>query len=207
MTNAQSSSEYLIWRGKARLIVGEKQYEVNCRVVLPPPRHDIQINTDNPFGFGAMGLQGKEELSIQIRGVAEPIDVFLIHCSVGTQGKDDLAFHLKRSPIWLVKSEELRTGRTALVNFAHYWMGAPANTRFELRARGWVSQVIPASDKTMAFAETMRDDRYQLTHQVEFAREDGSLFSRADADTFLEELSLFLSFCRGQWVATSFTVP
>ena len=82
-------------------------------------------------------------------------------------------------------------------------MGSPKQLGFTLKACGWRAQFTPVSDKRAASAKPMHD-RYRLSHQVEFTREDGSLFTAAEAEDFLAKLSLFLSFCHGQWVATSF---
>jgi hypothetical protein len=50
------------------------------------------------------------------------------------------------------------------------------------------------------------DEEFRATHQVEFSREDGSEFTDQEAQDFLWKLSLFFSFCRGQWVGHSRTV-
>jgi hypothetical protein len=51
----------------------------------------------------------------------------------------------------------------------------------------------------------MSSDEYRVTHQVDFAREDAASFTPPEAQDFLENLHYFLSFCRGLWVATSFS--
>jgi hypothetical protein len=206
MANEENSLTYVFWQGPAHLIAGQVQHDVNCRVFLEGSPKDLRIETESPLGFNSLGFINGEALSIEIAGVSRPIELIPVHPAFGSQGANLLTFGLRRSPIWFMKSERLSSARTAILNFAHYWMGTPAPSRFELKACGWTAHFIPISDKTLVIAKMLHCDKYRVTHQVEFARDDGSLFTGIDAQDFLGKLSLFLSFCRGQWVATSFTV-
>jgi hypothetical protein len=207
MADEQTSSEYVFWRGPARLIAGQIQREVNCRVFLSASSSQkLRISVENQFGFAVLNSFKEEAVRIEMPDFAEPIELLPISTSINSRGDNTVEFGLKRSPIWLMKPDKLRLGRTLIINFAEYRVSGPGYPRFELRARGWMVQFIPISDRTLAVAEMLNDDKYRITHQAEFAREDGSLFTAAEARDFLEKLSLFLSFCRGQWVGTSFTV-
>jgi hypothetical protein len=189
------------------LIAGKMQHQVNCRVFLTAsPGKGLRIDVSSPFEFDFIGLLNGEDSSIEIPGVTKPVQLILANAPIGSQAGSVLTFGLKHSPIWFTKSEKLRLGRTAIINFAQYWVGGPGYQRFELKACGWTALFIPVSERTLAVAETMHDENHRITHQVEFERDDKSLFTAAEAQKFLGELSLFLSFCRGQFVATSFTV-
>ncbi len=202
-----TSTDYMFWRGMARLNAGKFSHEVNSRVFLDgSPKKDLRIETANDLGFAALNLINEDQISIDIPGVAEPIALLMSGAKINSEGENVLTFGAKRSPIWTVKSQEMRSGRTMLINFAHYGLRAPQHLGFELNGTGWRARVIPISDDTLAVPVTMHSDEYRVTHQVEFAREDCGAFTPQEAQDFLEDLHYFLSFCRGRWVATSFSV-
>lgn len=203
--NNQSPSDHLFWDGHARLIAGKARHQINCRISLRSP-DDLRICTDNPFGLRSLGLSNKNTLKIDLPGLTEPAEVIILESSCNERGEGSLSLHLRRSPVWFAKAEELRFGRTAIVNLSQYWMGSPKKLSFDLKSDGWVAHFIPISEETLVIPGVMQDNKYRATYQVEFAREDGSVFTVAEAQQFLWHLSTFLSFCQGQWVATSFTV-
>jgi hypothetical protein len=179
---------------------------VNCRIFLgASPDKDLRIEVANELGFEALGLINEDQISIEIPGVIEPIGLLMSGAKVNSEGENVLTFGVKRSPIWTAQSQELVFGRTMLVNFAHYGLHK-APLRFELSGGGWVARFYPISDETLAVHESMQSDEYRITHQVEFVRENRAPFTPSEAQRFLEDLHYFLSFCRGRWVATSFTV-
>ncbi len=201
--NEQSKSDYLFWQGQARLIAGKAEHIINCRIFLRS-LSDLRICSDNPFGFRLLGLDNNG-LKIDLPGLTEPADVFIQEWFDNNRGEATLSFQLRRSPIWSAKSEQLHLGRTAIVNFSQYWMGSPKRNSFELKSCGWAACFIPISEETLVMPTSMQSDNYRVTYQVEFSREDNSVFTVAAAQEFLEHLSIFLSFCQGQWVATSLT--
>jgi len=197
----------VFWQGLGRLHVDESAHEVKCRVTVSGSADgDLEIEVDHQLGTVAFALIDHDHTWIEIPGVIEHIDVLVRHSSGNSEGRTTLTFGLRRSPVWVVKAQELRAGRTALINFGQYRLSTPTLRRFELKACGWRLDVIPVSEGTLGFSKAMRSEDYQVTHQVEFAREDGSVFTTQEAQSFLEDLSLYLSFCRGRWVGTSFTV-
>lgn len=202
-----ASSDYTFWRGTTRLNAGKFSHEVNSRVFLDEsPNKDLRIEIANELGFAALNLINEDQISIDIPGVAEPVGLLMSGVMVNSEGEDVLTFGAQRSPIWIVKSQELRSGRTMLVNFAQYRLLTPQSMGFELNGAGWGTRIIPISDETLAIPAAMHSDEYRVTHQVEFAREDGSSFTPLEAQDFLGDLHYFLSFCRGRWVATSFSI-
>lgn len=207
MVELTDSSERLLWQGSARLIFLGAVREVNCQVLLRSGR-ELRLKMDD-LGSQLSGRELTETLNgeiakLQISGVAEPVELFRVDTQINDQGEVSIVFRPSRSPIWLIRSEALRRGRAEIVNFAQYWIGSPAKSGFELNACGWKAFFIPVSDDTLAIAKWMHNEEYRISHQVEFEREDGSAFTAADAQDFLSKLSLFLSFCHGQWVSTSF---
>ncbi len=123
-----------------------------------------------------------------------------------SEGHSSLTLRPLRTPCWFSKSRSLWSGRFAIINFAPYWMGSPRNLNFELKAVGWKAQFIAITDKSLEIQQFKNDSNFRATHQVEFSREDGSPFTDLEAQDFLWKLSLFLSFCRGRWVACSLMV-
>jgi len=202
-----ASSDYMFWRGMTRLNAGKLLHEVNSRVFLDAsPDKDLRIEIANELGFAALNLINEDQISIDIPDVAEPIGLLMSGAKINSEGENVLIFGTKRSPIWTVKSQELRSGRVMLINFAHYRLRAPQRMGFEFNGAGWRTRVIPISDETLAVPSAMHSDKYRVTHQLEVAREDGASFTPLEAQDFLENLHYFLSFCRGRWVATSFSI-
>jgi hypothetical protein len=208
MANEQTAlSDYVFWRGATQLNAGILSHEVNSRIFLDAsPSKDLRIEIANELGFAALNLINVDQISIDIPGVSEPIGLLMSDAKINSDGENVLTFGVKRSPIWTTKSQKLRSGRTMLINFAHYRLRASQLPGFDLNGAGWRVRVIPISDETLAAPTAMHSDEYRVTHQLEFAREDGASFTPLEAQDFLENLHYFLSFCRGRWVATSFSV-
>lgn len=136
-------------------------------------------------------------LKIDIPGVSDPLDVCFRSNTLSSDGHSSLILQAQRTPCWFSRSKPIRIGRFGVINFAHYWMGHPKNLNFELSAIGWKAQFCAVIDDLL---DINRGDEYKITHWVEFSREDGSNFSDEEAQDFLWKLSIFLSFCRGQWI-------
>jgi len=202
-----ASSDHTFWRGTTRLNAGKFSRRVNCRVFLDASQEkNLQVEIANEFGFGALNLVDDDQLSIDIPDVSEPIGLLMSGAKINSKGEDFLTFSPKQLPILKVRSQELLSGRTLLVNFAQYGFVTTRTSRFELIGAGWRTKFIPMSDETLAIPAGMQSDEYRVTHQVEFAREDGAAFTPSEVQDFLDDLHYFLSFCRGRWVATSFTI-
>jgi hypothetical protein len=200
-------NDYVFWRGQIRLNAGQLSHDVDCRIFLDAtPDKDLRIEVANELGFAALGLINEEHLSLKIPGVSDPIGLLMSNAKINSDGENVLTFGVKRFPIWRAQSQELSTGRTMLVNFAHYGLRNPEHLGFELNGAGWKACFYPISDKTLAVPDSMQSQEYRVTHQVEFGRQNGALFTPVEAEHFLEDLHYFLSFCRGRWVATAFTV-
>jgi hypothetical protein len=205
MTDEQIDSEHFLWQGTGRVMAGQVHRDMNCRISVDSSG-DLQIRAeDQTASTPVLDFLNEKDLRLTIPELAEPARIFCRQASINSAGRAIYTFTPKRSPIWITKSETLRFGRTAIVNFAPYYMGAQ-HGRFELKGCGWNALFIPMSEQTLAIGKSMQNENYVITHQVEFSRCDGSLFAPIDLHVFLEKLSLFLSFCRGQWVATSSTV-
>jgi hypothetical protein len=199
--------DYVFWRGNVRLNAGQLSHDVNCRIFLDAtPDKDLRIEIANELGFAALGLINEENLSVEIPGVSDPIGLLMSNAKINSDGENVLTFGVRRSPIRRAQSQELSTGRAMLVNFAHYGLGNPQHLGFQLNGAGWKARFHPISDETLAVPDSMQSEEYRVTHQVEFGRQDGALFTPVEAEHFLEDLHYFLSFCRGRWVAAAFTV-
>ncbi len=85
-------------------------------------------------------------------------------------------------------------------------MGHPRSLNFTLKALGWKADFIAVNDRSLEIPQFHGDYEFRATHQAEFSREDRSPFTELQAQDFLWKLSLFLSFCRGHWVAHSLMV-
>jgi hypothetical protein len=196
------SGEHEFWRGIARITSGGFSNTLSCRVFLDSsPEKELRIEAPNELGLAALRYISADQTSIEIPGVAEPLGIFLSNMRTSPEGQDLLTFAVARSPIWVTKSQALISAKTMLVNFAQY--RCFKNLDFEVLGAGWRVSFQPVSD---AAQEPMQSDKYRITHQVEFARETGASFSPSEAQHFLDNLHYFLSFCRGEWVATAFTV-
>lgn len=205
MSDEKRSSGYLHWSGPAYLIAGNTKHQLNCQV-LQTSYDELEIIADTPSIFPLWNDRRDDNLRFEIPGSSTSFDVFPVGSSLNMNGEGNLNLHLKRSPVWHQKSDNIYSGRSLIVNFAQYWIGGPNNCNFELRAEGWQLSFIPISERQLLLARSIQTDKYRVTHQVEFAREDHSAFTFADAARLLGSLCFFLSFCRGQWVTTALSV-
>ncbi|HWA95832.1 MAG TPA: hypothetical protein VG844_14620 [Terracidiphilus sp.] len=147
------------------------------------------------------------DLQLDIPGIHEPLNVFVVQNMWNSEGHSSLRLQPLQSPCWFSTCHTLHSGRFVVINFAHYWMGQPRNLSFTLRSLGWEAHFIPVTGDTIELPPLFNsDEEFRATHQVEFSREDGSSFTGKQAQAFLEKLSLFLSFCRGRWVTFALTV-
>lgn len=202
-----ASGDYTFWYGMTKLDAGSLSLEVHARIFMDSsPNKDLRIEIANELGFASLGLINEGHIVLHIPGVANPVGLLMSGAKINSEGENVLTFGAKRSPIWKHESEMLYSGRTMLVNFAPYMFRSRHHLEFDLDGAGWHAHVIPVRDETLAVPATMYSDQYRVTHQVEFAREDGAPFTPLEAQNFLEGLHYFLSFCRGRWVATSFSL-
>jgi hypothetical protein len=147
-----------------------------------------------------------DDPQLEIPGVHDPLNVIVSQNSWNSEGHSSLTLRPLRLPCWFSKSRALRSGRFVIVNFAHYWMESPTKLDFTLRAGGWTAQFIAVTDKSLEILQMKSSAEFRITHQVEFSRQDGSLFTEQEAQEFFSDLMLFLSFCRGQWVGIALAV-
>lgn len=166
---------------------------------------DLIIESEDVSGNLPLSIQAKDA-QLDVPGVREPLDVTVIPKAWSSEGHSSFTLMPLRTPCWFSRSRALRSGRLAVINFAPYWIGSPQNLNFELKALGWRAQFIAVTDKYLEIPQFKSDDNFRVTHQVEFSRQDGSPFTELEAQNLIWKLSLFLSFCRGHWVACSLTV-
>jgi hypothetical protein len=204
MSDEQIDSEFFLWQGAGRVVAGQGHRDLYCRISVDPGG-DLQIRAEDRTASAPFDFLNEKDLRFAIPGIIEGAPILCLQASFSSAEGHTYTFTPKRSPIWITKSKKLCSGRTAIVNFATYRVGGQ-RARFELKGCGWNALFIPVSEQTLTIPKNMQNKSYLITHQVEFSRSDDSPFTPTDLYAFLENLSLFLSFCRGQWVATSFTV-
>ena len=206
MTHKNSDSRYLLWAGTGNFRYGNAETALCCRVYQGSGgKEDLVIESEDISGKLPPFIVAND-VQLQIPGVREPLDVMVVPRSWSSEGHSSLTLLPLQTPCWFSKSRPLRYGRFVIVNFAFYWMGSPANLNFVLNACGWTAQFIAVTEKSLEIPRLKNDDEFRVTHHVEFSRDDGSLFTEQEAHDFLWKLSLFLSFCRGQWVGYSLMV-
>lgn len=66
--------------------------------------------------------------------------------------------------------------------------------------------MIPVDENLLSYPQLLQSDEHKITHQLEFERSDHAEFSDQQMLDFLENLSLFFSFCHGGWVAIALAV-
>ena len=168
-------------------------------------RGDLIINSEDLSG-SLPPFTGAQDLQLDIPGVGEPLDVMVIQSTWNPEGHSSLTLRPLQTPCWFSRSSALYSGRAVVINFAPYWMGNPQSLNFTLEALGWKAHFVAVTDMSLEIPQFNSDDEFKATHQVEFSREDGSGFTGLQAQDFMWKLSLFLSFCRGHWVAHSLMV-
>jgi hypothetical protein len=198
---------FLLWSGPATLRYEGTAATLNCNVYQRSLfKEELVIEGEDILG-GLRPFFAKGDLELDIPGVREPLSVTIVQNTWDSDEHGFLRLRPLRSPCWFSTSRTLRSGRFVIINFAHYWMGNPRKLDFTLNALGWKAHFIPIIGDTLELPPRLNSDaEFRATHQVEFSREDGSSFTEKQAQSFLEKLSLFLSFCRGRWVAIALTV-
>lgn len=200
MSSTNSYSRWLLWSGTGTLRYGNSSAAIICRVYQQTGgKGDLAIEGED-HSISIHGYILAENVQLVIPGIGEPLDVCVSGSVWNSESNSSLTIKPLQTPCWFSRSRALRSGRFIVVNFAHYWIGSPANLGFALKAGGWMAQFIPVTEKSLEVPKIKADDELRATHQVEFSRENGSLFTEEQAQDFLWKLSLFLSFCRGQWV-------
>jgi hypothetical protein len=173
---------------------------MNCRVYQQfGGKGELVIEGENLSGPMNRFIH-TDDAQLEIPGISEPIQVSVSGSLWNLDGYICLTLKPLQTPCWFSKSRVLLSGRFVVINFAHYWVGSPANLSFVLKAEGWIAQFIAVTEKSLEVPKMNAEDEFRPTHQVEFSRDDSSLFTEREAQGFLWKLSLFLSFCRGQWV-------
>lgn len=201
-----SEPKHLLWSGVGTLRSENVNATLDCRVYQEScGKQDLEIECVESSGRWPRFIL-EDGLQLEIPGVREPLDVLVSQNSWNSGGHSSLTLQPLRSPCWFSKSRALRSGRLVIVNFAHYWMGSPADLNFTLKAGGWAAQFIAVTESSLDIPRMKVGGEFRVTHQVEFSREDGSSFTDQEAQDFLSKLALFLSFCRGQWVGLSLVV-
>jgi hypothetical protein len=193
------------WHGQAVLRHHDGEETLHARVFLDID-FDLKIETSNCLGIRAIFIGHAGNITCEIPGVAQPIDLFLGHTSKSDTGDETLVFVPKRSPIWKRSVGEVVKGRAALINFSGFNSKLNNSIRIVLDACGWLVSIVPVGGNLLAYPELLQSDEHKITHQLEFERSDHARFSDDDMHHFLEKISLFFSFCHGGWVAIGFAV-
>jgi hypothetical protein len=207
MTGEDDDLKFLLWSGPATLRYEGTATTLNCKVYQRSLAKEELVIESEDISMELRLLFTAGDLQLDIPGVHEPINVIVVSNTGDSEGHRSLGLRPLRTPCWFSTSHALRSGRFVLINFAHYWMGRPQNIDFTLKALGWKAHFIPITGDTLELPPRFNsDEEFRATHQVEFSREDGSSFTGKQAQVFLEKMSLFLSFCRGRWVAIALAV-
>lgn len=209
MTSIREETDWksLLWSGLATLRCGGTSATLNCNVYQRSlAKEELVIEGEDTSGVLPPIFDGAD-LQLDIPGVHDPLNVIVVSNARHSEGHGFLRLRPLRTPCWFSTSRALHSGRFVVINFAHYWIGHPGNLDFTLKALGWEAHFISIPGVALELPPRFNsDEELRATHQVEFSREDGSSFTGQQAQEFLEKLSLFLSFCRGRWVAIALTV-
>jgi hypothetical protein len=206
-TREDDDWKFLLWSGPATLRYEGTSETLNCNVYQRSLAKEELVIEGEDISGSPRPFFPAGDLQLDIPGVHEPLNVIVVQNSWSSEGHGFLRLRPLRTPCWFSTSHILHSGRFVVINFAHYWMGQTQNLDFTLEALGWKAHFIPITGDTLELQPRFNsDEEFRATHQVEFSREDGSSFTGKQAQLFLEKLSLFLSFCRGRWVAIALAV-
>lgn len=206
-TREDDDLKFPLWSGPATLRYEGAGATLNCNVYQRSLAKEELVIEGEDISGGLRPFFSAGDLQLDIPGVHEPLNVIVVQDKWDSEGHRFLRLRPLRSPSWFSTSHTLHSGRFFVINFAHYWIGQPRNLGFTLKAFGWKVHFIPITGDTVELPPRFNvDEEFRATHQGEFSREDGSSFTGKQAQAFLERLSLFLSFCRGRWVAIALTV-
>jgi hypothetical protein len=167
---------------------------------------DLKIEITENLGFAGLLLAQRDDLTLEVQGVNQPIKLLMSHMSASSSGAGTVVFAPMRSPIWMSQAAKLKRGRAALVNFGGWEPRQLTSTHVSLEASGWVVKLLPVDEKSLCYPPAAQSDEHRVTHHLEFERADGSSFSDEAMTHFMEKLVDFFSFCHGGWVAIAFAV-
>ena len=160
---------------------------------------DLKIETSFEFGFQAILLGQREDLNLTIEGIPNPIRLLVSHARITSSDEQVMVFSPARSPLWKVSQGVMNRARASLVNFGCKESAALNTQRFLLEAGGWSVEMIPVGSG-VCYAEILKSDEHDLTHQLEIRRTDYGDFTNEQIQKLFEDLGQFFSFCQGGWV-------
>jgi hypothetical protein len=192
-----------LWSGDGVLKYEGFEQTLGVRVVADE-HFDAEIEVQHVLGFGVLLLGGREDITITLPNVEDPIAVYLRRASGSAHEEETIIFVPKRSPIWTHTTQPLVRGRASLANFNGFEVGAYSRARIQLSATGWDLTIIPVIEELLCHPEPENTTERMITHQLEFGKSDASPFTPDEMRRFLESLGQFFSFCHGGWIGMAF---
>ncbi len=194
------SQDHIFWSGIGLLGDNEKSYALKCVASqLIDGKGNLSFTAEDaddqriPFELGL-------ELTLAIPTIGESIKVFATSGTWGSSKASVLKLQPSRTPCWSITGGMISRANLILLNFANFWFGSPRNTGFTLRVDGWKLAFATLGDNTLSCPYYKNTDDIRATQLVELTRDDGYSFSAEMVKELLANLTLFLAFCRGQWV-------
>ena len=184
------------WSGIATFRYEGFRREVSVRAFLDLDL-DLKVAVQNIWGFELFSLGQREDLTLEVPGVQEPIRLLMSHWS---SSDEHAIFTPRRSPVWRVLSRPLSRGRAALINFGGFDHRVLGERHLKLDGSGWSLTMIPIGDRTVEYPPVLQSDEHAFTHHLEFSRVDGAQFSADEMVEYLVNLTEFFSFCHGGWI-------
>lgn len=193
-----------LWAGTGIFRYEGFEEELPIRVFLDVD-FDLKIETNDIWNLELLVVMQRDDLTVEIRGVQEPIRLLMSHTSK-TDSQQRVVFTPRQSPIWRATRVPLFRGRASLINFGGFKKILNGWYRLNLEACGWSMVVVPVNEDSLCYPERLRSDEHTITHQLEFSRTDCAAFSSEQMIDFLFKVAEFFSFCHGGWVAIGLAV-
>lgn len=188
------------WSGQVVVRYPDGEEALEARVFIDVD-FDLKIEVPNSLRFLAAVLGASDNMVCEIPEIAEPIGLLLSHTATLATGEEVLVLSPTRSPLWKRSAREMLKGRASLVNFLGFKSKKISSSVIQLEDAKWRITMIPIGESRLSYPPLLQSDEHKITHQIEFERADGAAFSDGELFEFVQDLSLFFSFCHGGWIS------
>lgn len=209
-----SEPEILVSEEEFEVQWNKRDLEVIGRVTFHLARNpQIRIETSalewDELAHGLPRLEDKYVLRVKSSG--QQIDVLAIGMPTEFGEKLKLSWHFvpQTIPVLIDTRARLQTVVFGIVNFGQFCtqeLGEPGlrKDHLQLKGGGWKVLISPRSQGQLGEIAAAESAFHRVTHTAVLTRDGGSEFSAQEAHNALEDLSSFLSFCRGRDIAPAF---
>lgn len=190
----------------------ERIYELPCKVTFNVGRSPTVRISTSPVEFHLSEVTSAPQLedsyTVKRKVCGQTIEVFPteIPQEITDRLRVRWVFVPRQEPVRIDDAPALRCIRFAIANFGQFYVQNPAGAgmtrdRLELTGNGWSLKLEPMPNNLFGDVSAAESPLFKFTHTAFLTKEGGGDFTSGEAHEALDAIALFLSFCRGRWVA------